>query len=122
MANFCQSADPPDAIGPAEGAVSEPVTYDDQAEADDAAQQTYEDLSDPTKHKNKRGVNDDCAPQPDGYGPQPSPDTVPAFLAYPPFAVCSVLDFHYRILLMTVFSPQQKALQHLTDIPETLSI
>lgn len=122
MANFCQSADPPDATGPAEGAVNEPVTYNDQAEADDAAQQTYEDLSDPTKHKNKRGVNDDCAPQPDGYGPQPSPDTVPAFLAYPPFAVCSVLDFHYRILLMTVFSPQQKALQHLTDIPETLSI
>jgi len=28
---------------------------------------------------------DPCAPQPDGYGPVPTPDTVSAFLAYPPF-------------------------------------
>ncbi|KAF2164369.1 hypothetical protein M409DRAFT_25248 [Zasmidium cellare ATCC 36951] len=28
---------------------------------------------------------DPCAPQPDGYGPVPTPDTASAFLAYPPF-------------------------------------
>ncbi|KAG9683433.1 hypothetical protein KCU95_g13613, partial [Aureobasidium melanogenum] len=28
---------------------------------------------------------DPCAPQPDGYGPKVTPDTVSAFLAYPPF-------------------------------------
>lgn len=80
-------AEPPAATGPQEGAVSEPVTYNDSAEAQEAAQQTNATLADPAKHKKiKRGVNDDCAPQPDGYGPQPTPDTVSAFLAYPPFA------------------------------------
>ncbi|KXT00783.1 hypothetical protein AC578_2952 [Pseudocercospora eumusae] len=28
---------------------------------------------------------DPCAPQPDGFGPVPTPDTASAFLAYPPF-------------------------------------
>lgn len=92
MANRYQNADPVDALGPAEGAVSEPVTYSDDAEAADAAQQTYDELADPNaKHKVRRGVNDDCAPQPDGNGPKPTPDTVAAFLAFPDFAVCSVL-------------------------------
>ena len=93
MAKFSlQNADPVEATGPAEGAVSEPVTYDDEAESEDAAHDTYESLDDPnSKNKIKRGVNDDCAPQPDGYGPKPTPDTVPAFLAYPPFAVCVAL-------------------------------
>lgn len=84
------------------GAVSEPVTYSDQAESEEAAQETYEDLNNPTKHKVKRGVNDDCAPQPDGNGPKPTPDTVSAFLNYPPFAVFSTLVFHGGILLMTL--------------------
>lgn len=89
---YLQNADPVEATGPAEGAVNEPVTYDDESESQEAAQDTYESLSDPnSKNKIKRGVNDDCAPQPDGYGPKPTPDTVPAFLAYPPFAVCAAL-------------------------------
>jgi hypothetical protein len=34
---------------------------------------------------------DPCAPQPDGYGPVPNPDTVSAFLAYRPFATMASL-------------------------------
>lgn len=122
MANLCQDAEPPAATGPQEGAVSEPVTYNDSAEAQEAAQQTNATLADPAKHKKiKRGVNDDCAPQPDGYGPQPTPDTVSAFLAYPPFAVCSAL-----ILPSWKFShdcsPLREMLPLLTGILETLSI
>lgn len=121
MANLCQSAEPVEATGPQEGAVSEPVTYSDSAEAQEAAQQTNATLADPAKHKVRRGVNDDCAPQPDGYGPRPTPDTVPAFLAYPPFTVCSAL-----MLPSWKFShdcsPQRKMLPLRTGILETLSI
>lgn len=82
--------------------MNEPVTYSDKAESDEAAQETYQDLNNPTKHKVKRGVNDDCAPQPDGYGPKPTPDTVNAFLTYSVFDVSSALVFHGGISLMTV--------------------
>ena len=75
---YLQNADPVEATGPAEGAVNEPVTYDDESESKEAEQDTYESLSNPnSKDKIKRGVNDDCAPQPDGYGPN--------------FAVCAAL-------------------------------
>ena len=122
MANLRQNADPVPATGPSEGAVSEPVKYDEKAESDAAAKDTYNDLVvAPTKHKVKRGVNDDCAPQPDGFGPKPTPDTVAAFRAYPPFAVSATLvlpwwnSAHDR-------SPPHKTLRLPTGTPVILSI
>lgn len=121
MANLRQTAAPVPATGPSEGAVSEPVNYDEKAESDAAAQDTYADLDDPAKHKVKRGVNDDCAPQPDGLGPKPTPDTVAAFRAYAPFTVSSALALpwwnsaHDR-------SPPHKTLRLPTGTPVTLSI
>ncbi|KAI9714683.1 MAG: hypothetical protein M1812_006348 [Candelaria pacifica] len=44
------------------------------------------DISSDPLTKRALGVNDPCGPQPDGYGPKPSTDTVAAFLAYQPFA------------------------------------
>ena len=67
--------------------VSEPPVYSPSEEAASVAADTYATLADPVKHKTKRGVNDDCAPQPDGYGPTPPEDNVAAFNAYSLFAV-----------------------------------
>ncbi|KAI4249793.1 MAG: hypothetical protein L6R40_000582 [Gallowayella cf. fulva] len=81
-----ESADEPIATGPAPEAVSEPVTYSEQAAKADAIAEVTEDLSSPTKRSLiARDVNDPCAPQPNGDGPKPAVDTDAAFLAFQTF-------------------------------------
>ncbi|KAL8688876.1 MAG: hypothetical protein Q9218_005318 [Villophora microphyllina] len=81
------SADIPLVTGPPIDAVSQPVSYSEPAAKSAAAQDTTQDLTSPSKRDlTKRGVNDPCAPQPDGYGPKPATDSAAAFLAYQPFA------------------------------------
>ncbi|MCJ1361170.1 hypothetical protein MMC16_000268 [Acarospora aff. strigata] len=69
----------PSAVGPSIGAVEEPVTYNAAAEASEAAAAIATDPATPVKRS--LGFNDDCGPQPDGYGPKTTPDTPEAFLA-----------------------------------------
>ena len=92
--NEIDSAPAPTADGPAVTAVSQPVTYNEDAAAVSASASVASDLSaSPTstpaakRDLEIRGVNDPCAPQPDGYGPKPPTDTVDAFLNYDQFAV-----------------------------------
>ena len=80
----------PAALGPSVDAVMEPVTYDEETESQEAAIETLDDLVEPAKQKAKRGVNDDCAAQPDGFDPRPSEDAFSAFYDYAPFAVMMV--------------------------------
>lgn len=86
------SAPAPSAEGPAVTAVSQPVTYDEEAAAVSASASVAADLSaspTPTPAKRDldiRGVNDPCSPQPDGYGPRPATDSVDAFLTFDQFA------------------------------------
>ena len=76
--------------GPAPDAVNQPISYDEQAAQASAVAAVTEDLQNPSKRSlSKRGVNDPCAPQPDGYGPKASPDTPDAFLSADVFSVCS---------------------------------
>ncbi len=76
--------------GPTVEAVSQPVSYDEPAAKASAAAAVLDDLSLlPSKRGvAKRGVNDPCSPQPDGYGPKPAVDTAAAFLAFQTFHVC----------------------------------
>ena len=84
-----QSADDPTVTGPPVDAVSQPVTYNEQAAKASAAAEVTDDLSSPSKRDlTKRGVNDPCSQQPDGYGPKPATDTPAAFLAFDTLAVC----------------------------------
>lgn len=76
-----QTEDAPTLTGPPVDAVSQPVAYNEKAAKASAAAQVTDDLSSPTKRGlAKRGVNDPCSPQLDGYGPKPAVDTVDAFL------------------------------------------
>ncbi|KAL8738547.1 MAG: hypothetical protein Q9190_007986 [Brigantiaea leucoxantha] len=80
------SSDPPAVVGPPPEAVTQPITYDADKEKAAAAASVTEDLSSPSKRSlSKRGVNDPCAPQPDGYGPKPAVDTVAAFSSFQTF-------------------------------------
>ncbi len=87
------SAPAPAADGPAVTAVSQPVTYNEDAAAVSASASVASDLSaSPTSTPAKRdldirGVNDPCSPQPDGYGPKPPTDTADAFTSFDVFAV-----------------------------------
>ncbi|KAI4140816.1 MAG: hypothetical protein L6R39_005649 [Caloplaca ligustica] len=77
------SADVPTLTGPPVDAVSQPVSYNEQAAQASAAADTTNDLS--SSSKVKRGVNDPCSQQPDGFGPKPAVDTVEAFSAFTTF-------------------------------------
>lgn len=89
------AAPAPTADGPAVTAVSQPVTYNEDAAAVSASVSVASDLSaSPTTTPAKRaldvrGVNDPCSPQPDGYGPSPSKDTDYAFEDFDQFSVSS---------------------------------
>ena len=93
-----EDAPAPVATGPAVTAVSQPVTYDENAAAVSASSSVASDLAaNPTPAPAKRdlenrGVNDPCSPQPDGYGPKPPTDSDSAFLAYDQFAVSTPPD------------------------------
>lgn len=110
---LAQSSPQPDSTGPDPAAVSEPVTYNNDAQAKEASEETQKDLADPTKHKSKRSAvvapapadPDACKPQPDGFGPKPTPDTVSAFLGYGPFAVSRIKSCHMEHMLMTCRQP-----------------
>ncbi|KAL8881751.1 MAG: hypothetical protein Q9192_007727 [Flavoplaca navasiana] len=81
------SAEVPEVTGPAPGAVSEPVAYSEPVAKAEAAAEVTEELSNSEKRSLvARGVNDPCAPQPDGYGPKPAEDTAAAFLAFDAFS------------------------------------
>lgn len=82
-----ESADAPTLTGPPVDAVSQPVSYNENAAKASAVAEVTDDLSSPSKRGlAKRGVNDPCAPQPDGYGPKPADDTVAAFMGFQTFA------------------------------------
>ncbi|KAL9045337.1 MAG: hypothetical protein Q9214_001602 [Letrouitia sp. 1 TL-2023] len=72
--------------GPPVEAVSQPISYNAAKEKAAAAAEVTEDLSSQSKRLARRGVNDPCSQQPDGYGPKPAEDTVPAFLGFQTFS------------------------------------
>lgn len=86
------SAPPPPTSAPAPGATAQSVTYNQAAAtqsvaaaigADPLPQDPQPTVSIPVQALSKRG---NCAVQPVGAGPVPTPDTASAFLAYPSFA------------------------------------
>lgn len=84
--------------GPTVEAVSQPVSYNEPAAKAAAAAEVLDDLSSPSKRGlAKRGVNDPCSPQPDGYGPKPTVDTVDAFLGFQTFHVCPPASIRYMV-------------------------
>ena len=88
-----KSAPKPSVVGPPVAAVEQPVTYDATAAASSVAAAL---ATDPAKaSKRSLGFNDDCGPQPDGYGPKVVPDTVAAFLADQGLQVSSSIDLSY---------------------------
>ncbi|KAI4190007.1 MAG: hypothetical protein LQ346_005005 [Caloplaca aetnensis] len=81
-----EAEDAPTVTGPTVEAVSQPVSYNEPAAKASAAAAVLDDLSSPSKRGlAKRGVNDPCSPQPDGYGPKPAVDTAAAFLDFQTF-------------------------------------
>ncbi|MCJ1237631.1 hypothetical protein MMC14_005618 [Varicellaria rhodocarpa] len=69
----------PTATGPAVTAINQPPTYNVVAASASAAQAAATDPASASA-KVKRGVNDPCGKQPDGYGPQShNPDTPDSF-------------------------------------------
>jgi len=75
------AAPAPTVTGPAFGATNETDVYNSNAAAASASIA----VADNSTVVSKRGVTDDCAPQPDGYGPTPFPNTVWGFQNYPVF-------------------------------------
>ncbi len=63
------------------------MTYNAEAEAVEAAAAVASDPATPSKRD--LGFNDDCGPQPDGYGPYIEPDTPEAFVESTLLAVSS---------------------------------
>ncbi len=66
-------------LGPPVAAVEQSVTYNAVAAASSAAAAVSTNPA--TLSKRTLGFNDDCGPQPDGYGPKVVPDTPEVFLA-----------------------------------------
>ncbi|KAL8949790.1 MAG: hypothetical protein Q9222_004133 [Ikaeria aurantiellina] len=81
-----ETADFPTVTGPAPEAANQPISYNEPAAKASAAASVTDDLTSPSKRGlARRGVNDPCAPQPDGYGPKPAEDTVTAFQSFQTF-------------------------------------
>ncbi|KAL9009284.1 MAG: hypothetical protein Q9173_005677 [Seirophora scorigena] len=81
-----ESSNAPVLTGPSVEAVSQPVSYNEVDAKASAAAAVTEKLASPSKRGlTKRGVNDPCSPQPDGYGPKPATDSADAFLAFQAF-------------------------------------
>ncbi|KAL8960618.1 MAG: hypothetical protein Q9193_002712 [Seirophora villosa] len=81
-----ESSNAPVLTGPPVEAVSQPVSYNEVDAKASAAAAVTEELASPSKRGlTKRGVNDPCSPQPDGYGPKPATDSADAFLAFQTF-------------------------------------
>lgn len=81
-------------VGPPIAAVEQAVTYDASAAASSAAAAVATDPASPNKRS--LGFNDDCGPQPDGYGPKiNTPDTPEAFLASQDLQVSLLTKFCY---------------------------
>jgi hypothetical protein len=72
--------------GPPVGAVDDVVDYEPSAAASSAAVKATESPVEAKRHV-KRGVNDACAKQPDGYGPVSSPDNYDSFMADPQYDI-----------------------------------
>ena len=111
----------PTAEGPAVTAASQPVTYNEDAAAVSASASVASDLSaSPTatpaakRDLESRGVNDPCAPQPDGYGPKPPTDTVDAFLNFDQFTVSNKVSSSQN--------PTYKCSVHLHQRPNTTGL
>jgi len=75
------AAPPPTVTGPPVGVSNQTNVYNSNAAQSSASSS----VADNSTSVSKRGVTDDCAPQPDGYGPTPFPNTVSGFENYPPF-------------------------------------
>lgn len=80
-------------------AVSDPVDYNPEVAAAQASAAVIADLSSGSAKRDilelqtvEKRVPGDCANQPDGYGPKPTPDTVEAFKSFDTFHVCSCLS------------------------------
>ncbi|KZF25400.1 hypothetical protein L228DRAFT_265869 [Xylona heveae TC161] len=79
--------------GPPITAVEQPVTYNPTTASQSAAAAV---TASPLAKRwefglfERDGVNDDCAPQPDGYGPKPTSDTTDAFITNTVFALAAV--------------------------------
>ncbi|KAL8940416.1 MAG: hypothetical protein Q9211_002281 [Gyalolechia sp. 1 TL-2023] len=101
------SADALRLTGPPIDAVSQPVSYNGKAAKASAAAEVTEDLSSPSKRGlGKRGVNDPCSPQPDGYGPKPATNSVDDFLGFQTFATARVTIVQHQDTSSNAATPQ----------------
>ncbi|KAI9847680.1 MAG: hypothetical protein M1837_001928 [Sclerophora amabilis] len=89
--DFAEIEDAPDPVfsGPGDSSVATRIAYDPVAAKKSATAEVFADPLTKRESVEKRGANDPCGKQPDGYGPKPPVDTAADFLAFTVFAETS---------------------------------